>query len=325
MKQLNRYLWMFLLGLLSFSSCEEEYAVNSGQASTVSLEFPVVVSGMKPVGDGNATTRYTPSSDEMAIHTLYVVQFNGTASTSTIAYQGAVTRETSGKVYADFAATGKAGRVYVIANFTPKDITNATTLATFEKRLATYTATAASVAALGLPMCGYADFNPATITRAPTVTLEAMVAKLVVTYKLGTNASALFKGTPTITLKNIAGGTAFAKNTPTAAWQGDVAVGPVRTAAYTFYVPENIAGSSAAVDDWRKRTAARAPARALYFEIEGRTADNKNTAIIVSYIGDPSKPGEFNIYRNTCYTLTATITNLNTLDERITVKPDYST
>ncbi|WP_455591747.1 DUF4906 domain-containing protein [Bacteroides sp.] len=324
MKQFSIYTWMLLLGVFTFSSCEDKDAV-TGQEQTVSLEIPVAVSDMKLIGEGNVTTRYTPSSDEMSIHSLYVVQFNGTASTSITAYQGTVTQETNGKVYADFATIGNVGRVYVIANFTPSLVTGSTTLGTFEKMLATYTATtsAASVAASGLPMCGYADFNPATIAQAPAITLEAMVAKLLVTYKLGAGVSALFKGMPTIMLKNVASGTSFAKNTLTTAWQEDIAVGSVSDNQYTFYVPENIAGSNSVVDDWRKRTVANAPARALYFEITGRTADDTSTATIVSFIGDTTKPTEFNIYRNTCYTLTATITNLNTMDERITIIRDY--
>ena len=350
MNKLNGlYASLLLAGLLGFSACTEEDREMGQSEKKISLEIPVEVLGMENAGDGAVTrsidgslemtfgaegvdTRSAMDATEKKVNNLCVVQFNGTATGSkAVAYKAGISRDPSNRIlFTDFLATDAASRVYVLANITPSITLNTTTLGDFEKTLAAYSSHT-SVATAGLPMCGYADFNPKNVTTIPTIQLKAMVAKLVVTYTVsGTN---LFKAgtTPTLKLINLPSGSAYGipanVNTaykPTGVTYSDKAVGNIGT-TYTFYVPENIAGANSAASTWVKRTVDNIPSgtNPLYFEITGRTYDDKNTATIVSFIGDPAKPTEFNILRNTAYTLTANIKNLSTTDERITVTPDF--
>ena len=338
MKQTRICTLALLAGLLSFCSCgkDERGAGQPGETGQkVSLEIPIEVLGMEQV-DGVKATRLAKDADESKIYSLYVVQFNGTSPSSKVVAQGAVSRDSENKVsFAAFSAVnnnGTPGRVYVIANFTPSVTTGSTTLEAFEMMTAPYLPTT-SVPLSGLPMCGYADFDPGSVTTAPTITLTAMVAKLVVKYTVAD--ANLFKegATVAIKLRNAASGTAFGTptdynvaNNPTGlTYVADIMVGNTGE-TYTYYVPENISGANSAVSTWKERSVKNIPTgtHPLYFEIMGRTKDDKKTVTIASFIGDTSKPTEFNVRRNTVYTVTATINNLDTVDERILVYTNLS-
>lgn len=315
------YTLMFLAGLLSFSSCEEEEEASVANGKMVSLEFPIEISGMKQVGDETVDTRSAATDAEKAVKTLYVVQFNGNnAATSKAVAKEVVSTDGGNKVtFAKLSAVNANCRVYMVANVNPSVTLNTTTLGDFEKSLAAFSPTQ-TIPATGLPMCGYKDFNPTTVATAPRITLTAMVAKLVVRYNVS-NSSLFKSGSTKLVLKNAASGTTYNQSATSA--QGSLTVDNLAlNTAYTFYVAENRAGINTAATAWEKRTLARIPtnSKPLYFEITGKDADN-GSVLIVSLIGDPNKPTEFNINRNTCYTLTATINGFKS-DERITVTPD---
>lgn len=338
MKITKIYALMLMAGLLSFSSCGEDEEAAASAGRKVSLEIPIEVRGMEYAGDETPDTRAKASPAELEIRSLYVVQFNGTVADSKVVAQGSVTRGANNVVnFTDFQAAdnkGVVGRVYVVANLEKKlDVTTgSTTLGAFKKMIATFAPTT-SVPATGLPMCGSADFDPGSVPTAPTITLTAMVAKLVVKYTV--TGSGLFKvdTTPEIVLKNATTGTSYlaptndaVANVPTGLdYADDIKVGSANGTTYTYYVSENICGANSTISDWKKRSLKNIPSgtRPLYFELTGRTKDDKNTVTIASFIGDPSAPSKFNVKRNTCYTLTATINSLSTTDERITVTPDY--
>lgn len=350
--KLNRYTFLLLAGLFLFS-CQDDDSSATDQGGEVTMDFLIDALPMQQVGEGSVTrstggvmdetfgidaaTRADKDADEIAIKSYYLVQFNGTAPGSTAVKSNTITyNENDNAYWSDFSPVNATCRVYIVANFNP-NVANGTTLATFEKSMATYAARTTVDANTGIPMCGYQDFNPTTSrSQAPRFVLTAMVAKLTVTYTVDAAALADFKSGTTVTsldvtLKNVASGTAYLPtSTPATAYRptgvtfSKISVGKTG-ATYTFYVPENMAGnSSAAITDWKKRSVKNAPVGALYFEISGRHKEDKLNILIASFIGDPTQPNEFNIRRNYAYTLTGNITNgkTGTADERITMKPD---
>ena len=114
-------------------------------------------------GSDSASTRadVEASPEETKINSSYLVQFNGTAPGSTVVKWDAINLDPeNGTAAFDFADVGGTCRVYVVANFTPA-ASMGMTLADFEKLVVLYAPTT-SVTAAGLPMCGYAEFNPVT-------------------------------------------------------------------------------------------------------------------------------------------------------------------
>ena len=356
MKKLNNIIYtsLFMASLFAFASCGEEEDAGQLPGEKVAVEIPVEILGMQQAGGGTVTrsaddvmettfgapeTRTDLSAVENQIHSIAVIQFDGVGDANKVVAAQTDLTLTGGKVTFDaFNAANTTGRVYVVANFAPTVTVNTTTLGAFKKMMATYT-NYTGVAQTGLPMCGYGDFNPRNTPKAQRIQLTAMVAKLTVTYTA--TAGAFYASAPvTVKLKNVSNGTGYevpASYSTVYNPTGVTRTGTVEKDAananlalgktYTFYVPENICGANSTASTWKKRSLANVPAGTspLYFEITGRTTDNKGTATVVSFIGDPDAPTEYNIRRNYAYTLTANINNIKTgtADERITVKPDY--
>lgn len=338
-----------LSGWLAIACQSEDFSVVSNNKE-VSLGLSVNTTEMQAAGGDTQTrsisdamditfgadpvTRSSKNPDETAIKSLYLVQFNGTAAGSTVVKSGSIIRNPTDNIAVfNFVAVNAICRVYVVANINPNmAIAVGTSLGSFERMMAEYPPIT-SVAATGLPMCGYVDFSPATTVNTPQVSLKAMVAKLTVTYTVDSAALIDFKpGTTSldVKLRNVPSGTAYGVATSfTTAWRPtnvtyvDVPIGETG-ATYTYYVPENIAGNgSTNITNWSRRSLANAPTNALYFEITGRNRADDGTITIASFIGNPNDLRTFTVQRNYAYTLTATIKNANTLDERITVEPDY--
>ena len=330
-------LTIFFSLLLLFAACHEyETPGTTGNGGGIALNFSVRAMEMEQADDETAITRSGKKPDETKIKTLYLVQFDGNAETSTVVKSGSINLSViDSTAIFDFVAVDATCRVYVVANFDPT-VVNGMTLKVFEKSMAAYVASTTVDASVGLPMCGYLDFNPATMNNIPLFTLRALVAKLTVTYTIDPAALADFKPGTTVTsldvvLMNVPNGTSFGTpaatgvaSRPSGVTFADVAVGKTG-ATYTYYVPENIAGNSSAnITYWGDRSLANAPAGSLFFVIIGRNKTDDKWIVITSFIGDPAEPNTFNIYRNHAYTLTATIRNANTLDERIAVITDLN-
>lgn len=322
---------MMLSGWLAVACQAEDVVVNSNKE--VSLDLSVHTTEMQ---QADPTTRSDKDPSEKVISNVYVVQFNGTASaTAKVVKSGvAIYNRTANTLKFDFVAVNATCRIYVVANFNPV-ASNDALLSAFEKWMTVYAASPSIDPLVGIPMCGYVDFNPVTQQTMPKVTLTATVAKLVVKYTVDPAALPFFKPGTTvnslsIAMKNVINGTTY--GTPisyTAAWRptnvaySTKAVGGTGNIYYTYYVPENIAGNSSVyISHWSKRSLANAPANALYFEITGRNAANNGTCTIVSFMGASTEPNAFNVKRNWVYQQTMVIRNVDGNDGRITVKFD---
>lgn len=94
----------------------------------------------------------------------------------------------------------------------------------------------------------------------------------------------------------------------------------------TWYIPENKAGTNG-LTDWKDRYEGNVPATATYILIEGSYTPQNGTARDVSYViylGASNNPADFNVARNTKYTVNATIKGTNLDDGRVLVGKDLS-
>ncbi len=98
------------------------------------------------------------------------------------------------------------------------------------------------------------------------------------------------------------------------------------TKSITWYVPENKAGSNA-LTNWKDRYEGNAPATATYILIEGSYTPQNGTARDVSYtiyLGAGNNAADFNVVRNTKYTMNAAIKGTDMNDGRVLIGKDLS-
>ena len=236
---------------------------------------------------------------------------------------------TDGQLTADISLASGMGvcTVYVLANV--GDLTSrvayGSSLADFKKLAAEVTSGKGT--GQNLPMCGSKnDFNSETANASLTVQLTRSVAK--VSLNLTTpNAGDAFT-VSAIKLMNVAKKLHYVESAATAP------SAPTELTDYTsdnsntitWYIPENKAGTTS-LTDWKDRYEGNAPATATYILIEGSYTPKGGTARDVSYaiyLGAGDKPGDFNVARNTRYTVNASIKGTNLNDGRVLVGKDLS-
>ena len=259
---------------------------------------------------GGATTRVQTGSDPMTsteseIHNAYIVQFDGTAPTSTVAW-------VSGDIKADLGsgkpipctfsmAPGKKNRVYVVANIEQSYIpVKGTTLAKFEGPVPFTPSVSLSS---GLPMSAMQDIGVGDAF--DVFQLRSVLAKLTFTTNKGTSI-----------LTNVPSGYSFL----TQSQPGDKAVRPSGmtydktiaplTSGNTYYVPENLSGRNDLLIYPYTRALGMAPANAIYVEIkDGGTTYNL-------LLGDGSAP-DFNFTGGYAYNIKAAINGTDPYDLRV--------
>ena len=265
-------------------------------------------------GGGGATTRVQTGSDPMSadeskIHNAYIVQFDGTAPTSTVAWVSGDIKSQLGSatpITCSFSmAAGKKNRVYVIANIASTSVpkVGTTTLADFEKPVSMPKDLTLPVS--GLPMSAMQDIGVGDAF--DVFQLRSVLAKLTFTCE---TAGATLK------LINVSSGyTFFTQSRP-----GDNAVRPsgmtysttgtTLTSGTTYYVPENMSGRNDLLIYPYTRALGMAPANAIYVEItDGATTYNL-------LLGDGSAP-DFNFTGGYAYNIKAAINGTDTYDLRV--------
>ncbi|WP_459187386.1 fimbrial protein [Parabacteroides sp. APC149_11_2_Y6] len=263
--------------------------------------------------DGGATTRVQTGSDPMtstesAIHNAYIVQFDGTAPTTTVAWVSDDIKSQLGSgepITCSFKmASGKKNRVYVIANIDQTSVPQVgiTTLAQFEGPVGMK---GYSLPSTGLPMSAMQDIGVGDAF--DVFQLRSVLAKL--TFKCETAGA-------TLKLINIPSGYSFL----TQSQPGDKAVRPSGmtydktiaplTSGNTYYVPENLSGRNDLLIHPYTRALGMAPANAIYVEItDGGTTYNL-------LLGDGSAP-DFNFTGGYAYNIKAVINGTDTYDLRV--------
>ena len=261
-------------------------------------------------------------AQEDAVSEICVFQFEN--ATNTLKYSGHISLGT-GTLTTDISlATGMgACTVYVLANV--GDLTSrvayGSTLADFKKLAAEVTSGKGT--GDNLPMCGSNDNFDSNTANTLAVSLTRSVAKVSLNLTLP-NGADLFT-VSAIKLMNVAKKLYYVESTAptTSAELTDYTSDNSNT--ITWYIPENKAGTTS-LTDWKDRYEGNAPATATYILIEGSYTPQNGTARDVAYaiyLGD-NDPADFNVTRNTKYTVNASIRGTNLDDGRVLVGKDLS-
>ena len=310
-----------------------------------------IILSPESMGEVTMDTRAVSGVDENTVKDLWVIQLNadGTALLQTPQYITAVTGSgTSYKVKAKIKS--QESRICFIANTGSSTLySDVTTSADVESKTMAVTNEASLAPGNVLPMCGYYTGTP-TASALPSVILKRAVAKL--TFKLAAD----IQGGGSFTLTSIK---VYNVPTALHLYRDPSAPVPGTTAADCYpatsvgfigefadltpddktltatakecgwcYLPENGRGTGSATEQTQK-TAATALGGAegqgnyaTYVEITGDYTtvfgDKYTGNIYRIYLGHDAV-SDYNVLRNTRYTVTATIKGLNTVDARITV------
>ena len=263
-------------------------------------------------------------AQEEAVNEICVFQFDNT--TNTLKYSGYIALGT-GTLTTDLSlATGMGVcTVYVLANMgdlTPK-VAYGSSLADFQKLAAEVTSGKGT--GDNLPMCGSNNNFDSNTANTLAISLTRSVAK--VSLNLTTPNSGDVFTVSAIKLMNVAKKLHYVESAATAP------SAPAELTDYTsnnsntitWYIPENKAGTTS-LTDWKDRYEGNSPATATYILIEGSYTPQNGTARDVAYaiyLGD-NDPADFNVTRNTKYTVNASIRGTNLDDGRVLVGKDLS-
>lgn len=261
-------------------------------------------------------------AQENAVSEICVFQFEN--ATNTLKYSGHISLGT-GTLTTDISlATGMgACTVYVLANV--GDLTSrvayGSTLADFKKLAAEVTSGKGT--GDNLPMCGSNDNFDSNTANTLAVSLTRSVAKVSLNLTLP-NGADLFT-VRAIKLMNVAKKLYYVESTAPTTSAELTDYTSDNSNAITWYIPENKAGTTS-LSDWKDRYEGNAPATATYILIEGSSTPQNGTARDVAYaiyLGD-NDPADFNVTRNTKYTVNASIRGTNLDDGRVLVGKDLS-
>lgn len=259
---------------------------------------------------------------EDAVSEICVFQFEN--ATNTLKYSGHISLGT-GTLTTDISlATGMgACTVYVLANV--GDLTSrvayGSSLADFKKLAAEVTSGKGT--GDNLPMCGSNDNFDSNTANTLAVSLTRSVAKVSLNLTLP-NGADLFT-VRAIKLMNVAKKLYYVESTAPTTSAELTDYTSDNSNAITWYIPENKAGTTS-LTDWKDRYEGNAPATATYILIEGSYTPQNGTARDVAYaiyLGD-NDPADFNVARNTKYTVNASIRGTNLDDGRVLVGKDLS-
>lgn len=268
-------------------------------------------------------TRASLTDDqENAVSEICVFQFEN--ATNTLKYSGHISLG-AGTLTTDISlATGMgACTVYVLANV--GDLTSrvayGSSLADFKKLAAEVTSGKGT--GDNLPMCGSNNNFDSNTANTLAVSLTRSVAKVSLNLTLPNGADVFTVSA--IKLMNVAKKLYYVESTAptTSAELTDYTSDNSNT--ITWYIPENKAGTTS-LTDWKDRYEGNAPATATYILIEGSYTPQNGTARDVAYaiyLGD-NDPADFNVTRNTKYTVNASIRGTNLDDGRVLVGKDLS-
>lgn len=272
-----------------------------------------------------AATRADGLTDaqESAVNDICVFQFGS----DKLIYSEYATL-TDGQLTADISLASGAGTctVYVLANV--GDLTakaaSGTTLTDFKKLAAEVASGMGS--GQNLPMCGHNDSYDSNVDNPSlSVPLTRSVAKVSLNLTTPTAGDAF--NVTSVKLMNVAKELYYVETAaaaPVADKLTTYAGGSAKTVSW--YIPENKAGSNS-VTDWKDRYEGNAPATATYILIEGSYTPKGGTARDMAYtiyLGAGDKAGDFNVARNTKYTVNAAIKGTNMNDGRVLVGRDLS-
>ena len=275
----------------------------------------------------NARTRTSTLTDtqEDAVNDICVFQFGNTDGK--LKYSE-YTSLMDGELTTDISLASGVGQctVYVLANVGNiiRKVTYGSALADFKKLVAEVSSGKGT--GQNLPMCGYkTNFNSETDNASLTVSLTRAVAKVSLNLT-APNTGDVFTVT-SVRLMNVAKKLYYVESATAAPTAAELTTYTSdNTNSIAWYIPENKAGSNS-LTDWKDRYEDNVPATATYILIEGSYTPKGGIARDVAYtiyLGAGDKAGDFNVVRNTKYTVNAAIKGTNMNDGRVLVGKDLS-
>ena len=275
----------------------------------------------------NARTRTSTLTDtqEDAVNDICVFQFGNTDGK--LKYSE-YTSLMDGELTTDISLASGVGQctVYVLANVGNiiRKVTYGSALADFKKLVAEVSSGKGT--GQNLPMCGYkANFNSDADNASLTVSLTRAVAKVSLNLT-APNTGDVFTVT-SVRLMNVAKKLYYVESATAAPTAAELTTYTSdNTNSIAWYIPENKAGSNS-LTDWKDRYEDNVPATATYILIEGSYTPKGGIARDVAYtiyLGAGDKAGDFNVVRNTKYTVNAAIKGTNMNDGRVLVGKDLS-
>ena len=351
-KKIDRLAYCLIVPLLLFSCTQDEVtrtAPATGEA--VSVHLDIAVADMQPGITIAPATRTTGNdkhnalsvgyrlpeaatrSDaartdaEKALKSLWMLQFDGTATNSTLIKKTDITASVQDNAAeVTLLANNAKNRVYLVANADVSAFTESgTTLQNFEQGVVNFApCTETELVAKGLPMIATADIDPRT-DNPGTLMLQSMVTKLTLQCNVATGFDCDIQS---IVLNQV---TEKIPVTPQVA--GDAAnrapgitdndfvksldITPVqKDGVMTCYFPENLAGRKSTLTEMWERNMDNAPTeKAAYIKITGMTPAGKS-CFYTYYLGDGT-PQDFNIAGNRFYKLALTLQSADDTDLRV--------
>ena len=281
------------------------------------------------VKDSLQTKAATEVADESAVSELWVGQYHaGTGSLISSQYIGSVT---ANKVTLKLKQNenGGSSNIWFVANLGDLDNNGKITTETGLKQLVLdYSSTADGLPTNGL--CGMTGMWSGAVngTNAKNikVNLTRLIAKISFTYQVGAG----FSFTPkSVTLKSVP--TKYQIEAPTAQLGSALEIGymdytgtaSTGSARMYWYLPENLAGtvtaSGVAVSSEKEKTG-NGVTNATYIELTGDAVQDGVTFQDVTFKFYPGKDcNDYNIRRNSHYTIEVTLVGIDASDKRITV------
>ena len=343
--KVTRILGLWIVSALCFFSCTEEEQGPGNIIPDVSTTPVRLALGMTPMHETGGVTRArgdnsldlvlgeesdragtragTLTDDqENAVGDICVFQFGN--GDSKLKYSEYATL-TDGQLTADISLASGMGvcTVYVLANV--GDLTSrvayGSSLADFKKLAAEVTSGKGT--GDNLPMCGSNDNFDSNTANTLAVSLTRSVAKVSLNLTLPNGADVFTVSA--IKLMNVAKKLYYVESTAPTTSAELTDYTSDNSNAITWYIPENKAGTTS-LSDWKDRYEGNAPATATYILIEGSYTPQNGTARDVAYaiyLGD-NDPADFNVTRNTKYTVNASIRGTNLDDGRVLVGKDLS-
>ncbi|WP_071145236.1 DUF4906 domain-containing protein [Bacteroides ihuae] len=286
--------------------------------------------------DNEVGTRSSTGISESAIDNVCVFQFNGTAPTSTLISKNYYSSLSSMNLVTSLTENAGIQTVYVVANvddLTGSYTVNSTSLSAFQSSVYAMSTEASVTSSADLPMIG--TYVGATMPGLYAVSLTRMVAKLGFTCNVSlTNTSDAFTIT-SVRLYSVANVTQM--NTPTGTYPANSTTDASKYTNYTaesytpgnmltWYIPENLRGTVSTITTEQEKSRANAPAYSTYIEVEGLYTPSGSTTEYVTYRLYPgtNMTTNFDIARNTYYSISMTIKGMNEVDSRVLLPENMS-
>jgi hypothetical protein len=326
---MNKWLLMLLFVPLLFSSCRDDDSQGSSSGGQVTAHFSLSVAGLK--SSGGSTRSIDPTTvSESTVNNLWVLQFQGATLVSKTYYSAIDptafdTKLTSGlsNIYFVANAGSSAFTTFTIGTTTETTFQSTTKSLSAETDVltsSTYIPMEGSLTGVTVPSTGYMASQTITLTRTlarVTLNYTTSLANFEVRKIRVCNVPKTMQYYPPTSLTTVFPASPSASTVNTYDYT-DVSG---TNGSCTFYLPENqrSTGTNSTTDVTKKTGVSYA----TYIELVGYTkgATLGGQEVVYKLYPGADSYNDYNICRNTYYTVTADISGASGADARVTRTP----